>query len=50
MIYLAGSLLVILVLAGWWIYDEAWIRGFQYGYSAGLLSNEQLNITIEEWK
>jgi len=49
-IYLAWSLLVIAVLAGWWIYDWAWIRGYRYGYSAGLLADDKLDITLEEWK
>jgi hypothetical protein len=49
-IYLAGSLLVILVLAGWWLFDRAWQDGYRYGYAAGLLTDDKLNITFEEWE
>jgi len=39
------------LLGGWFawrIYDIAWHRGFEYGYSAGLLADDKLNITFEE--
>lgn len=48
--FLAGSLLVILVLLQWWSYNEGWERGYGYGHSAGLLADDKLNITLEEWK
>ena len=50
-IYAIVALLTVLAaLLGWWLYDEAWIRGYEFGYSAGLLADDKLDITLEEWK
>lgn len=48
MIYLLTALVVLDCLIVWWIWDRAWQDGFSYGYSAGLLADDKLEITFEE--
>jgi hypothetical protein len=44
-IYLLAVLGVLFII---WTYHRAWHRGFDYGYAAGLIANDRVNITFEE--